>query len=157
MSKTLNLLKGTWDEDKTALKKKSPEAAVGRQVDTYLESLGCYIRTIKSDGTKDKNMRGGWRKSAQGSGISDRIGIMRFGRFIAVELKAPGKKRTTTESQFRFLIKIIERGGVGCIADSVACVKLAIGQSKAEMMKTLLSFKPVERIRDASELEPLFP
>lgn len=157
MSKTLHLLPGTWKEDPDTKRKKSPEAAVGKQVDAFLESLGCYVRTIKSDGTKDEKMRGGWRKSAQGSGISDRIGITRFGRFVAVELKAPGKKRMLTLSQFRFLLRIVERGGIGCVADCVADVKRAIAQSKEEMMKELSQYEPKERVRDASELEPLFP
>lgn len=157
MTKRLDLLRGQWVEDKAAKKNKSPEAKVGAEVDKFLEGIGCYIRTIKSDGTKDKNIRGGWRKSAQGSGISDRIGIMRFGRFIAVELKAPGKKRTTTESQYRFLKNIIHRGGVGCVADCVEDVKRAISQSKEEMMATLFSYKPKERVRSVEDLEPLFP
>lgn len=157
MSKTLNLLKGTWDEDPSTKRNQSPEAAVGKLVDSYLESVGCYVRTIKSDGTKDKNIRGGWRKSAQGSGISDRIAVSRFGRFVGVELKAPGKKKSTTDAQFRFLINIINHGGIGCVADCVADVRLAFKQTKAEMLATLLSYKTKERVRDASKLEPLFP
>ena len=160
MANTIDLLLGVWREDPSKKRNKSPEATVGKQVDSFFESIGAYVRTIKSDGTMDKKIRGGkggWRKSAQGSGISDRVGILRFGRFVAVELKAPGKKKSLTLSQFRYLQKIIDRNGVGCVADSVADVKLALKQSKAEMMTTLMQWEPKEKVRDASSLEPLFP
>lgn len=150
MAERLCFLTGKIVKDKK--KNKSPEAAVGRAVDAYLKAIGAYIRTIKSDGTKTAT---GWRKSAQGSGISDRIGILSGGRFIAVELKATGKKKTTTDVQAYFLLKIIDNGGVACVADSIDDVKLALTQSKEELRSTLLSL--TTKKESPRSLEPLFP
>ena len=137
MGGRLNLLTGKWAEDKP--KRKSPEAAVGRAVDDFLRIKGAYIRTIKSDGTKTRD---GWRRSAQGAGISDRIGILPGGRFVAVELKAPGRKSTLSQPQYTFLSEILVRGGLACVADSVNCVALAFSQSSEDMRVTLDRYKP---------------
>lgn len=131
-------------------KRKSPEAAVGRAIDKYLASIGVYVRTIKSDGTKTKE---GWRKSTQGRGISDRIGILPTGKFLAVELKAPGKKSTLTEDQYRFLYAVASRRGTACVADCVEDVKLCLEQSQEDMLSTLLKWKPkTESCQDLDSL-----
>ena len=153
MSRVLDLLTGTWKED-APKKKRSPEAEVGRQVDAYLERIGGYVRQINSGGTL---RNGKWTTSGQGSGISDRLCWLPFGRMIAVELKAPGKKKTASESQIRFLEQLISRGFHACIADSVECVKICLGQTKEEQLATLTALKPVKRVVDPSTLDPLFP
>lgn len=141
MSKRLDLLTGKWIEEKP--KYKSPEASVGKAVDAYLTKLGGYVRTIKSDGTKMPN--GKWRKSAQGSGISDRLAWMPDGDCIAVELKAPGKKRTLTFAQWSFLSNLIMRGHKGCVADCVDDVKLCLKQDQEQMLNTLNIYKPTRK------------
>lgn len=153
MSRNLDLLTGTWRETKTQ-RNRAPEAAVKKAAETYLRGIGGYVRTINSGGT----MRGGrWTSSGQGSGISDLLCWLPFGIFLAVELKAPGKKRTATDEQFKFLEETISRGFKGCIADSVDCIKLALGQNREELLTTLHSFKPQKRVRNPSKLDPLFP
>lgn len=153
MSSSLNLLSGKFVEVKKE-KRSNPEAAVGKEVDSYLKNIGCYARTIKSDGTK---MAGGkWRKSSQGAGISDRIGVTIGGTFIAIELKAPGKKRTATDEQFKFLEAIIKNNGIACIADCVDDVKRAVIQTKEELLITLNNLRPQRRAAKEN-LEPLFP
>lgn len=143
MGKRLDLLTGKYIEDKPS--KKSPEASVGRLVDAFLQSLGGYVRSINSGGVKTDS---GWRRSGQGSGISDRLCWLPNGKFIAVELKAPGKKRTLSEAQFNFLMKVINLDHVGCVADSVDCVKLALTQSKQERIETLKTvFRPSPQAR----------
>ena len=132
-----DLLTSKWIEDKP--RKKSPEAAVGNAVDAFLKLKGAYIRQITSAGT----MRNGkWTRGGQGSGISDRIGILPGGRFIAVELKAPGKKPTLSQPQYDFLSKILNHGGVACVADCVDDVARALSQSPVELRETLDKFKP---------------
>lgn len=138
MGRRFDLLTGKYIEDYKG-KRRAPEAAVGRDIDAYLRSLSIYIRTIKSDGTKTRD---GWRKSAQGAGISDRIGVIPGGRFLAVELKAPGKKRTLTMQQFDFLFRIASAGGCACVADSVDDVKRALGQTQAELLAELEKWRP---------------
>ena len=154
MGKRLNLLTGTWVEEKTAKRKKSPEGVVRNEIEAFLRSIGGYVRTINSGGVlKD----GKWRNSGQGSGISDILCWLPMGIHLSVEVKKPGAKRTASEEQFRYLERVIENGHVGCIADSVGCVQSALIQNREELLVTLLSFKPIKRIRDASDLEPLFP
>lgn len=45
------------------------------------------------------------------------------GRFIAIEVKAPGKLSTVTPIQQYQMLKIIDAGGVALAADSVDTVK----------------------------------
>lgn len=139
MSGRLNLLTGQWQEEKKK-KKQSPERAVGRAVDDYCTKHGIFIREIKTTGTQ----RGGkWTRSAMGKGISDRIGcIYPSGRFIAIELKAPGKKNTVTPEQYDYLLKVIKAGGVGVLADRVEDVAAALLSSKEALLSTLKKFEP---------------
>jgi len=150
MAKRLNFLTGTWIEDAKSAKRKAPEVQVGREVDTYLRSLGGYVRQITSTGT----MRNGrWHTSGQGVGISDRLCWLPGGRMIAVELKASGKRRSVTEAQLLFLERIVGLGSIGCVADSVACVERALAQSQAELLEELQELKPRQKVN----LAPLFP
>lgn len=151
MAEKLNLLTGIWQKE-TKKKNKSPEAQVGKEVDAYLKSIGAYVRTINSGGIQ---RNGRWTTSGQGSGISDRVGILRGGRFIAVELKATGKKKTVTDEQADFLREVINRGGVGCVADSVEDVKKALTQNEQELLE-LLKVLTTKKVSPQS-LEPLFP
>lgn len=152
MGERFNLLTGKMIIDPPKKrKKKLPEAIVGDKVDAYLKSIGAYIRRINSTGTF---RNGKWTTSQQGTGISDRLGILTCGRAIAVELKAEGKKRTVTESQIKFLIEYAKRGGVACVADCVEDVKKAIFSTKEEIINELNSLvKTQESINE----EPLFP
>jgi len=54
-------------------------------------------------------------------GISDIIGIME-GRFIAIEVKRPGKQ--PTERQKEFLSSVRKKGGVSCVVDSVEVTRI---------------------------------
>lgn len=150
----MNLLKGTWEDEVKPTRKQSPEAGVKRQVEDYLRRLGGYVRQINSGGV----LRDGkWRNSGQGSGISDLLCWLPFGRFIAVEVKAPGKKRDGSPEQHKFLEETISRGFYGCIADSAQDVKTCLSQNREEQLATLAALKPVKRERDPSTLDPLFP
>jgi hypothetical protein len=147
----LDLLKGTWVDDKKPTRNKSPEAAVKKSIEAYLKLKGGYVRQINSGGT----LRAGkWHSSGQGSGISDLLAWLPNACMIAVEVKAPGKKRTATDEQHKFLREIISRGFNGCIADSVACVEACLAQTREQQLETLNNLKPVKR---ACSKEPLFP
>lgn len=147
----LDLLTGKWIEDKKK-RNKSPEASVGKEIDAFLKKEGIYFRAIKSDGTKMQN--GGWRRSSQGAGISDRLGwIPVYGRGIGIEIKAKGKKRTVTEFQLSFLINLVENGAIGVVADSVEDVRRALTQSKQELIDTLNSYRKTKK--EAAHLDLL--
>lgn len=121
MARTLNLLKGVWEDVPEKKKRNNTEERVKDDIKAWLESQGCYMRVIKSDGRKLPN--GKWIPSKQGRGISDLIGVTPQGRFIAVEVKAPGKEKTATPEQLDFLEQVRSRGGFALVASSVEQVR----------------------------------
>lgn len=54
-------------------------------------------------------------------GISDIIGIMPDGRFLAIEVKLPGNP--PTDNQIAFLDAVKEQGGVAFVATSISDVE----------------------------------
>lgn len=147
--KKFNILLGKYQEFEDKKKSKNPEAQVAKEVDLFLKSIRAYCRQINSGGT----MRNGrWTTSGQGKGISDRIGLLQGGRFIAIELKAQGKKQTVTPAQVDFLLKIINNGGIGCVADSVEDVKKALIASPSELESTVKSYLK-EKTHQTNSLE----
>lgn len=131
MARRLDLLKGVWVEDQPKKKRDNPEGKVKDAIQDWLRLRGCYTRTIKSDGQK---LPGGkWIPSKQGRGISDLIGITPEGRFLAIEVKAPGKEKTATLEQLDFISNIIERGGVGVVASSIAQVEWALSATQEQL------------------------
>ena len=135
----LNLLTGKWIEDKKKKKKKLPERKVEDEIDAYLKENKIYARVIKSDGRKLPN--GKWIPSRQGRGISDRIGILPSGRFLAIEIKAEGKRNSASEEQIEFLTTIINNNGLGLVADCVDDIKKALAMTKQELLDFLPKIK----------------
>lgn len=134
----------------------SPEAIVGVAVDAYLKTIGAYMRTIKSDGTKMPNGR--WRKSKQGKGISDRIGVLPpNGRALSLELKAPGKKGTVTEAQWDYLYNVHIKGGIALLVDCVEDVKTGLTLEADDRLALLVKYDPRRKPVPQRNLEPLFP
>lgn len=54
----------------------------------------------------------------QSAGIADLIGLWN-GRFVALEVKVPGRKHTLTELQAAFLESVRAHGGIAACVDSV--------------------------------------
>lgn len=54
-------------------------------------------------------------------GVADILGILEGGRFLAIEMKAKGKK--PTEAQIEFIDNINQRGGVAFWADGLDSLK----------------------------------
>lgn len=59
-------------------------------------------------------------------GQADIIGYTDEGLFIAIEVKAPGKKRTITEEQEAFLSGVRQAGGLAILADCLEDVMKAL-------------------------------
>ncbi len=77
---------------------------------------------------------------------------------LAVELKAPGKKRTLTTDQYNFLLQLLKRGHRACVADCVEDVKKALAGTLPELLVELDKWKPrTESNQYPLDLEPLFP
>ncbi len=69
------------------------------------------------------NGRGGFRKSLM-TGMSDILAIGAGGRFVAIEVKRPGKK--ATEAQQQFLDRVEIAGGLAMVATCTKDVEDAL-------------------------------
>jgi hypothetical protein len=86
----------------------TPEGAVKKEVMEYLALRGVFC-WVNNTGRRGKVNFGK-------VGSSDIIGILDDGRFLAIELKAPGG--VPTMDQIMFLAEIAKRGGVAFVATS---------------------------------------
>ena len=83
----------------------TPEGRLTRAVRNLLDAIGLFHWKH-------------WQGPMSGlKGISDIIGVSADGRFVAIELKAPGNKPTA--DQETFLENVRRNGGVAFWADSV--------------------------------------
>jgi len=90
--------------------KKKLEGVVQKEILAYLKSKNFYtVKTMRS------NM----------NGVPDIICCV-HGFFIAIEVKAEGKKNTATKLQKRHQLDVIKAGGIALICDNVEEVKKAI-------------------------------
>jgi hypothetical protein len=88
--------------------KSGPENAVKAKVKKLLDKYGIFHFCIAA--------------SPYGvGGISDRLCCLPNGRFMAIEVKAPGKKATALQMQF--LISVTANEGVAFVIDGDAALK----------------------------------
>lgn len=87
----------------------TPEGAVKARIKTYLTALGVWHFSPPSNGFGR-------------SGIPDLVCCHR-GRFIGIEVKAPGKLKNTTTMQDREIASINAAGGTALVVDDVAQLK----------------------------------
>ena len=91
------------------------ESKIQSKIIKYLESIDCYVfKTI----TTSKR------------GVSDIIGCLPTGRFIAIEVKAKGKLNNVTHLQQYHLDSVNRAGGIAFAADSLEMVKAILSLSK---------------------------
>lgn len=67
-----------------------------------------------------------WRKPNSPyilKGVSDILGVLPSGKFLAIEVKAPKRLNTLTEHQKLFLRNVNKNGGIGFAADSIELVQ----------------------------------
>lgn len=83
--------------------KKKSESEIQYEIIKYLESKGYYVIKIVR---------------ANKSGVSDLV-VCCDGKFIAIEVKAVGRKKTVTELQKFHLDLVRQSGGKAFVADSV--------------------------------------
>lgn len=95
------------------------ESAIQRAMLVALNSKP-GIRAFRNQVGKYRTDDGRWISSGLCVGSSDLIGWAKVGKtavFLAVEVKAPGKK--PTDDQLNFLRMVDFHGGIGIVADSV--------------------------------------
>jgi len=94
----------------------TPEGLIKRQIRDYLNALGIYHRVIQLGGI------GG--RSNSGKGISDIIGVLKDGRFLAIEIKT--QQGRLSEEQREFLDSVSRSGGLAFVARSLDDVASAL-------------------------------
>lgn len=87
----------------------TPEGAVKNRIKQYLNTLGVWYFSPPANGFGR-------------SGIPD-IVCCHNGRFVAIEVKAPGKRTNTTTMQDRELAGINAAGGTALVVDDVQQIK----------------------------------
>ncbi len=110
-------------------KKKGPEKEVQDAIMDYLKVKQIYAWVNKTQGTFDP-IRKTFRRNTTKKGISDILGIMPDGRFLAIEVKSPKIKLPVTApskmkeyaDQIEFLSEITSYGGVAMMVNSLDMV-----------------------------------
>ena len=85
------------------MKTKKSESQIQKEIIDYLEDKGYYVIKIVR---------------ANKSGVSD-LAVCVDGKFIAIEVKASGKKKTVTHLQKFHQHLVVQSGGKAFVADSV--------------------------------------
>lgn len=146
-------------EDKKAQgpsrKNDKPEKKVQQDVLAWCASSGWRISVVESKAvysiTRQRFLRGQARK-----GFADLVGLTDKGIFVAIELKAPGRRSTLRPDQRTYLQEVIGSGGFAAVVDSAKLLDsiFAQWQSHPDPRLFLRSCLPPEPKRRASW--PLF-
>jgi hypothetical protein len=112
------------------------EKGIENAILDYLKSINIFCWKNHSVGIYDKKT-GNYRK-AKGdhhiNGVSDILGILPDGRFLALEVKTPRRKNYMTQSQINFIINIEACGGVAkcvCSVDEARQLMESLGYDKS--------------------------
>lgn len=103
-----------------SLTAKPRESLIQRAILEYLAWRGIFAFRVNQQGVPLHDGRGGFRPSPT-RGVSDILGILPGGTFLAIEVKRPGKR--PTDIQDEFLTRVGQAGGVAFVATSVEDVK----------------------------------
>jgi hypothetical protein len=104
--------------------KRQPEMLLQKEIVRFLGLNGIFSWVNKNGATYDP-VRKAFRASTTLKGISDILGLLTGGRFLAIEVKMP--KGYPTPEQKEFLARINRHGGIAFIARSIDDVKKNLG------------------------------
>ena len=111
------------------MKLKRTEAEVQRAILEYLKTRGDVVAWRANSRTVVMPGKGGRMRPVFFGfpGQPDIIGFMYWsGRFLAIEVKAPGKENNLTNDQRAFL-ELVREGGIAIVASSVEDVVRGLG------------------------------
>lgn len=92
------------------------ESDIQKAILRYLELKKIYAWTNKTTGTWD--VKGNFfRKGSTLKGVSDILGILKGGKFLAIEIKKKGNY--ASQEQKLFIKNINDRGGIAFVAYSI--------------------------------------
>ena len=95
-----------------------PEKEVEKSVMQWLSSQNIFAQVIESKAVFSQ-AAGRYLSGQASAGFPDLVGINCHGAFLAIELKAQGRRSTVKQHQLDFLLKIISMNGFACVTDSV--------------------------------------
>jgi len=94
-----------------------PEKLIEQSIINWLTIRGFYVWKQKTTGTYDPKIRRFRKNPHMRKGVSDIIGVIPVGRFLAIEVKQP--RAYPTKDQKAFMSAINNAGGLAFIARSV--------------------------------------
>ena len=111
----------------------TPEKAIEYQILNYLTAIGVFVFKVDRQGTFDptkKKFRSN-KNPYKIKGVSDILGVLSNGRFLAIEVKKP--KTTTAKGyasaeQKEFIAKVNKSGGLAFVAWSLEEVKTELAK-----------------------------
>lgn len=99
------------------------ERDIQRDVLAWLRAVGVVVIRVNSGAAPGQGGRR-YVRFTDTPGVSDLIGLLPDGLFLAIELKRPGER--PTEHQRKFLDAVSGSGGLAFVAHSVADVEAAL-------------------------------
>lgn len=135
-----------------------PEKMLEKEVSQWLKKNDFAFNVVESKAVYSKSA-GRYLKGQTDEGFSDIVGMDKHGNFIAIELKAPGRRSTLRPAQRNFLVERINRGGFCVCIDSVKDLETTyLEWLRTKSKETLLTSLPKIKEREREDnSEPLFP
>ena len=99
-------------------KNKKPERKLQGEMLAWLSARGCFVFPLESRAVYSV-AAGRFLESQTRVGASDILGLTPDGLFLAVEVKARGRRSTLRDSQRIFLESVLSRGGFAVCSDSI--------------------------------------
>ena len=126
-------------------KNKSPERLVQDAIIKHLKNLGFFVFEIESKAIKTPKKGGGFffRSAGAKKGTPDILGVSPSGQFVAIEVKAKGKRSTLRDEQRVFLNRVIDNNGFAMVCDSIEYfTEVFSGYQEARNKKYLVKCLP---------------
>lgn len=150
--------KHTLVNDKPKRHNEKPEKEVERDVLLWLRKIDCFINVYDSAAQPDSYNN--FKRVHVKTGTPDLIGCTAEGVFIAIELKAPGRRSTLKEHQRYFLNRVIKNNGFAACIDSVDRLRdlynAWIRLEDPEMKENLLLLDLPDLPKKDQDTRPLF-
>lgn len=99
-------------------KNKKPEKELESKLLPVLKMHGIFASVVESKAVYSAGA-GRYLSGQAASGFPDIVGCNNQGAFLAIELKAPGRRSTVRPSQRQFLLNVIAHNGFAVVTDSV--------------------------------------
>lgn len=98
---------------------KAPEKIIQKEIHLWLKAQGFYAFRVEAKAVYSHEL-GRYNQGQTIAGCPDELAVSCTGQFLAVEVKAPGKRSTLREAQREFLFEVISRNGFAACSDSVS-------------------------------------